>query len=92
MYVWWLSPVGHTGLGSTPLWASVLHEDSQEAIVWRPEATTARGWKEATIFLGRISTGFQIRLNSQRTTGQKGDIAIDQLEFLDCALPRESSQ
>ncbi|KAG7216661.1 hypothetical protein INR49_023375, partial [Caranx melampygus] len=79
---------GHTGLGTTPLWASVVRKDSQEAIVWRPEATTVRGWKEATIFLGRISTGFRIHLHSQRTTGQKGDMAIDQLEFLDCALPQ----
>nr|XP_046231633.1 apical endosomal glycoprotein [Scatophagus argus] len=78
---------GHTGLGSTPLWASVLTQDSGEAIVWRPEATSVRGWREATIFLGRIPSTFQIRLHSQRSEGQRGDMAIDQLEFLDCALP-----
>lgn len=80
-------PVGHTGLGSTPLWASILHQDSQEAIVWRPEATSVRGWREATIFLGRIPTTFRIRLHSQRSEGRRGDVAVDQLEFLDCALP-----
>ncbi|XP_062268278.1 apical endosomal glycoprotein [Platichthys flesus] len=78
---------GLTGLGSTPLWASVLHSDSSQATVWRPEATSVRGWREATIFLGRIPTSFQIRLHSHRSEGQKGDVAIDQLEFLDCALP-----
>lgn len=83
-------PVGHTGLGSTPLWASVRHKDSSEAVVWRPEATSIRGWREATIFLGRNPTTFQIHLYSQRSEGQKGDVAIDQMEFLDCALPRES--
>ncbi|XP_074546806.1 apical endosomal glycoprotein [Halichoeres trimaculatus] len=78
---------GHTGLGPTPLWASILRQDSQEAIVWRPEASSVRGWREATIFLGRIPTSFQIQLNSQRSVGRRGDVAVDQLEFLDCALP-----
>nr|XP_020474330.1 apical endosomal glycoprotein isoform X2 [Monopterus albus] len=78
---------GHTGLGSTPLWASVLHQDSREATVWRPEAISVRGWREATIFLGRIPERFQIRLHSQCSKGEKGDVAVDQLEFLDCALP-----
>ncbi|XP_041816416.1 apical endosomal glycoprotein [Chelmon rostratus] len=78
---------GHTGLGSTPLWASILHQDSREAIVWRPEATSVRGWREANIFLGQITPGFRIRLNSQRSKGQRGDVAVDHLEFLDCAVP-----
>ncbi|XP_054896543.1 apical endosomal glycoprotein isoform X2 [Poeciliopsis prolifica] len=78
---------GHTGLGPTPLWASILHQDSQEAIVWRPEASSARSWREATVFLGRISSPFRIHLHSARSAGQNGDVAIDQLEFLDCALP-----
>ncbi|XP_072228678.1 apical endosomal glycoprotein [Leuresthes tenuis] len=78
---------GHTGLGSAPLWASILHPNSQEAVVWRPEASTIRVWKEDTIFLGRIPSTFQIRLHSQRLEGRRGDVAIDQLEFLDCALP-----
>ncbi|CAJ1070802.1 LOW QUALITY PROTEIN: apical endosomal glycoprotein-like [Xyrichtys novacula] len=78
---------GHTDLGSTPLWASILRQDATEAIVWRPEASSTRGWREATIFLGRIPTSFQIRLNSKRAEGGRGDVAIDQLQFLDCALP-----
>lgn len=88
--VCFVSLLGHQGLGFTPLWASVLHQDSEESVVWRPEATSVRGWREATIFLGRIPTTFQIRLHSQRSEGHKGDVAIDQLEFLDCALPCES--
>ncbi|XP_037121973.1 apical endosomal glycoprotein [Syngnathus acus] len=78
---------GETGLGSSPLFASVLHNDFEKAIVWRPEATSVRGWREATIFLGRIAAPFQIHLNSNRLQGRKGDVAVDQLEFLDCALP-----
>ncbi|KAM9841716.1 apical endosomal glycoprotein [Aulostomus maculatus] len=73
-------------LGSAPLWASV-HRGSKTTVVWRPEATHIRGWREATIFLGCIPTTFQIRLNSERSEGRRGDVAIDQMEFLDCALP-----
>ncbi|XP_039856701.1 apical endosomal glycoprotein isoform X2 [Simochromis diagramma] len=78
---------GNTGLGSTPLWASVLYPGGEEAVVWRPEASSVRAWREALIFLGRIPSTFQIRLHSLRSVGQRGDVAIDQLEFLDCALP-----
>uniref|UniRef100_A0A3B5QH38 MAM domain containing 4 n=1 Tax=Xiphophorus maculatus TaxID=8083 RepID=A0A3B5QH38_XIPMA len=78
---------GLTGLGPTPLWASILHQDSQKAVVWRPETSSARSWREATVFLGRISSPFRIHLHSARSAGQNGDVAIDQLEFLDCALP-----
>nr|XP_061836878.1 apical endosomal glycoprotein isoform X1 [Nerophis lumbriciformis] len=84
-YFMWDS--GHTGFGSSPLWVSVLHQNSQKATVWRPEATSVRGWREATIYLGRIATTFRIRLHSDRSEGRRGDVAVDQLEFLDCALP-----
>uniref|UniRef100_H3CHH6 MAM domain-containing protein n=1 Tax=Tetraodon nigroviridis TaxID=99883 RepID=H3CHH6_TETNG len=77
----------NSGLGSTPLWASVVHQDSQEAVVWRPEATSVRSWREGTVFLSRIPSAFQILFHSHRSRGQRGDVAIDQLEFLDCALP-----
>lgn len=70
-----------------PLWASVLYPGGEEAVVWRPEASSVRAWREALIFLGRIPSTFQIRLHSLRSVGQRADVAIDQLEFLDCALP-----
>lgn len=69
------------------MWASVLYPGGEEAVVWRPEASSVRAWREALIFLGRIPSTFQIRLHSLRSVGKRGDVAIDQLEFLDCALP-----
>ncbi|XP_061657393.1 apical endosomal glycoprotein [Syngnathoides biaculeatus] len=78
---------GETGLGSSPLLASILHQNSEKALVWRPETTSVRGWREATIFLGRIAAPFQIQFYSDRLEGRRGDVAVDQLEFVDCALP-----
>ncbi len=72
------------------MWASIIRQDSPETVVWRPEATSVRAWREATIFLGSISTTFQIQIKSQRSEGLRGDVAIDQLDFEDCALPCES--
>ncbi|KAG7476848.1 hypothetical protein MATL_G00087170 [Megalops atlanticus] len=78
---------GHAGLDGRSLWGSVLRKDNQAAVVWRPEVTSFRGWREASIYLGRISQEFQFRLHSHRSQGRRGDIAIDELEFLDCSLP-----
>ncbi|KAK2872509.1 hypothetical protein Q8A67_022406 [Cirrhinus molitorella] len=78
---------GHTGLGDSPLWGSVWQTDGEEAVVWRPESTSVRGWREATIYLGRISGPFHIQLSSRRSEGKPRDVSIDQMEFLDCALP-----
>ena len=86
-----LPPAGHTGLGAAPLWASLWREEvGQEAVVWRPDGTSVRGWREATVFLGRVPSTFRIRFHSRRYEGRRGDVAVDQLEFLDCAMPRET--
>lgn len=79
--------LGHTGLGDTPLWGSVWQTDGEKAVVWRPESSSIRSWREATIYLGRISGPFHIQLHSRRSEGKQGDVSIDQMKFLDCALP-----
>ncbi|XP_028829845.1 apical endosomal glycoprotein [Denticeps clupeoides] len=78
---------GNTGFGDVPLWASVWRENSTHSVVWRPEATSVRSWREAVVFLGRTNTPFYIQLHSTRSVGSYGDVAVDQLEFRDCALP-----
>ncbi|XP_076836501.1 apical endosomal glycoprotein [Brachyhypopomus gauderio] len=84
-YFMWDS--GYTGLGNSSLWGSVWRPDGQEAVVWRPEGWSVRAWREDTIFLGRVPGPFHIRLHSLRQDGRRGDVAVDHLEFLDCALP-----
>ncbi|KAL2099479.1 hypothetical protein ACEWY4_003873 [Coilia grayii] len=82
---------GHTGFKAFPLWGSILRQDGHRATVWRPEMTSIRGWREATVFLGRTPIPFHLQLHSTRNQGRRGDLAVDQLEFRDCALPRPSS-
>ncbi|XP_041916019.1 apical endosomal glycoprotein [Alosa sapidissima] len=82
---------GHTGFEGAPLWASILGQDNQQAVVWRPESTSIRGWREASVFLGRTPTPFFIQLHSTRSQGRRGDVAVDQLEFRDCTLPNSGS-
>lgn len=82
---------GSTGFEDAPLWATILGKDNQQAVVWRPESTSIRGWREATVFLGRNPSMFYIQLHSTRSQGRHGDVAVDQLEFRDCALPSPDS-
>ncbi|XP_053334693.1 apical endosomal glycoprotein [Clarias gariepinus] len=74
-------------LENSSLWAEVWTPEGQTTVVWWPESSSVRAWREGIIFLGRIPGPFQIQLRSQRSNGRSGDIAIDQLEFMDCALP-----
>lgn len=71
------------------LWGTVEGDGRPNATVWRPAVTSVRGWREATVFLGRIPGPFQLYFHSQRRWGLRGDVAIDQLKFQDCALPGE---
>nr|XP_055035973.1 apical endosomal glycoprotein [Misgurnus anguillicaudatus] len=86
-FIW---DAGHTGLGDAPLWVSLRNADGVEAVVWRPEGISVRGWREDTIYLGRIPGSFNIHIHSRRSKGKQGDVSIDQLEFLDCAPPSAS--
>ncbi|XP_053504858.1 apical endosomal glycoprotein [Ictalurus furcatus] len=84
-YFMWDS--SYTILENSPLWAEVWTPEGQNAVVWRPESSSVRAWREGIIFLGRIPGPFEIQLHSRRQEGRSGDIAIDQLEFMNCALP-----
>ncbi|XP_029108677.1 apical endosomal glycoprotein [Scleropages formosus] len=83
-FIW---DAGYKGLDDMVLWLSVEEDGGLPAVAWRPEGGSVRGWREATVFLGRVSGPFRLQLHSQRSQGLPGDVAIDQLEFLDCALP-----
>ncbi|TRY88578.1 hypothetical protein DNTS_034551 [Danionella cerebrum] len=78
---------GDTGLGDAPLWASVSWDNGEQAVVWRLESSSFRGWREAFIYIGRIPGSFQIHVHSRRSEGRHGDVSIDHMEFLDCAFP-----
>ena len=65
------------------------HLNGSGLVVWRPGHASVNAWREAEVFLGRIPTAFRIDLQTRRSTGRRGDVAVDQLEFLDCALPGE---
>ncbi|KAJ8261088.1 hypothetical protein COCON_G00168110 [Conger conger] len=78
---------GHTGLDGGALWGVLQRADGEQAVVWRPQTSSFRGWREDTVYLGRVSQGFRLHLHSRRKQGHPGDVAIDQLEFLNCGLP-----
>lgn len=78
---------GHSGLGPAPLWVSVRYRDLEEAVLWRPEPSSMRGWREASVHVGRVSSEFRLVFHSERAEGGRADVALDQLHFHHCALP-----
>ncbi|XP_069039603.1 apical endosomal glycoprotein isoform X2 [Lepisosteus oculatus] len=77
---------GHTGLGSASLWGEVSLPGGH-AVLWRPGGSSVRGWRRASFFLGRVAGPFALSLHSERARIRPGDVAIDHLEFRNCALP-----
>lgn len=69
---------------------ATLRSSSREAVVWRGAGSSVRGWREASIFTGRVPEPFQIVFTSRRSLSYPGDIAIDDINFRNCALPRTS--
>ncbi|MBN3299346.1 AEGP protein, partial [Amia calva] len=86
-YFMWDSGVSEGVLG-TALWASVWRlAEGAGGLVWRPGVSSVRGWRDASFFPGRLPRGFILRLHSQHGPHEPGAVAIDQLEFRNCALP-----
>ncbi|XP_041094433.1 apical endosomal glycoprotein [Polyodon spathula] len=78
---------GRVGVDAGSLFAT-LRSSSREAVVWRSAGSSVRGWREASIFTGRVPEPFQIVFTSRRSLSYPGDIAIDDIKFLNCALPQ----
>ncbi|XP_053734237.1 apical endosomal glycoprotein [Synchiropus splendidus] len=76
-----------TGDPQSILWATIHYREGPESVIWRQSTSNIRDWREATIFIGRISEDFRIHFHAKHSLVRRGDIAIDQLEFLDCGLP-----
>ncbi|MGH0153262.1 UNVERIFIED_CONTAM: hypothetical protein FKN15_045994 [Acipenser sinensis] len=81
---------GRVGVDAGSLFAT-LRSSSREAVVWRGAGSSVRGWREASIFTGRVPESFQIVFTSRRSLSYPGDIAIDDINFRNCALPQPGS-
>ncbi|MGH0160932.1 UNVERIFIED_CONTAM: hypothetical protein FKN15_044115 [Acipenser sinensis] len=81
---------GRVGVDAGSLFAT-LRSSSREAMVWRGAGSSMRGWREASIFTGRVPESFQIVFMSRRSLSYPGDIAIDDINFRNCALPQPGS-
>ncbi|KAK1155592.1 apical endosomal glycoprotein [Acipenser oxyrinchus oxyrinchus] len=81
---------GLVGVDAGSLFAT-LRSSSREAVVWRGAGSSVRGWREASIFTGRVPEPFQIVFTSRRSLSYPGDIAIDDIKFRNCALPQPMS-
>jgi len=65
---------------------AVSHTRSTE--MWRSTGNGGNQWKQATVAIGHIATEFQINFEGQRSFSVLGDIAIDDIQYQNCAYPR----
>ncbi|XP_077864144.1 MAM and LDL-receptor class A domain-containing protein 1-like [Saccoglossus kowalevskii] len=54
---------------------------------WHLPGNQGDEWKHGIVALGRINTPFEIMFSSYRGFGVYGDIAIDDVSFLNCEMP-----
>jgi len=57
--------------------------------MWRAQGGQGNRWRQAVVPLGHIGYDFQIAFVGSRSFSTLGDIAIDDITYLNCAYPRK---
>ncbi|XP_071104753.1 MAM and LDL-receptor class A domain-containing protein 1-like [Haliotis cracherodii] len=61
--------------------------DNRDTVLWERHGNQAKKWLNGIIDIGRISTSFNIVIQGSRTFSVLGDIAIDDVQFINCNFP-----
>ncbi|KAI4891478.1 hypothetical protein NFI96_023830, partial [Prochilodus magdalenae] len=71
-----------------------LQEDSRRTPLWWMSGDHGDEWRQAEVAVGRTHQVFTVLFEATRTFSELGDIAIDDIAFLNCLLPepQESCQ
>lgn len=59
--------------------------------IWQLSGDQGNQWKQAIVDIGRMSQPFSILVQASRSYSVVGDIAVDDFNFTNCALPRPQS-
>ncbi|XP_030062831.1 apical endosomal glycoprotein [Microcaecilia unicolor] len=62
-------------------------DKNQTYAVWQGPHTSVYAWREIVLYTGRIPGEFEITISSTRSFWERGDLAIDDVEFWHCGLP-----
>ncbi|XP_077978865.1 MAM and LDL-receptor class A domain-containing protein 1-like [Glandiceps talaboti] len=80
----------HTKGGSEPDMGKLevfFLQNKLETRIWVTSDNKGDNWLEANVPIGRIATDWQLFFSSDRSFGNEGDIAIDDITLSDCWFP-----
>lgn len=69
----------------------LVQSESRSTEMWRSRGNQGNKWIQAVVPIGHIGTEFQIEFVGTRSFSVLGDIAIDDIQYLNCAYPRKPS-
>lgn len=61
---------------------------TRDVRLWTRRGSQGNRWQQGTVFIGRVSRPFRMLIEAQRSFSVFGDIAIDDVTFVNCALPK----
>lgn len=67
----------------------LLQEGSRTTPLWWRSEDQGDAWRRGEVLVGRTPHVFTLFFQATRTFSQLGDIAIDDILFLNCSLPGE---
>nr|XP_033815703.1 apical endosomal glycoprotein isoform X2 [Geotrypetes seraphini] len=62
-------------------------DKNQTYAIWQGPHNSVYAWREIVLYTGRIHGEFEITISSTRSFWERGDLAIDDVEFRHCGLP-----
>ncbi|XP_033751986.1 MAM and LDL-receptor class A domain-containing protein 1-like [Pecten maximus] len=79
----WYSMYGR-GIGTLSV---VIVEGGQNTTIWTQRGNQGDQWNKATVDIGRVGRPFQLMYTATRTFNNLGNIAIDDLQLINCNFP-----
>ena len=70
----------------------VLRESQEDTVLWEKVGDQGNNWVKGLVDLGRVSVNFRILFRATRTYSVQGDIAIDDISYINCNYPAPQAQ
>ncbi|XP_048205023.1 apical endosomal glycoprotein [Perognathus longimembris pacificus] len=81
--LWFLAASG----GVAELQLALTH-GAETLALWQSSGPWRSGWQALAVTTGRIPGPFRVTISATRNATHRGTVALDDVEFWDCALPR----
>eukprot|EP00794_Sanderia_malayensis_P017044 gene17044-18759_t len=77
-----------TGIGDLRVYIKV---GSRHTLLFEKSGNQGNQWQQATVYVMRRASPYTMKIEAERSYSTRGDIAIDDISFSNCALPTAAS-